>query len=64
MSNYKVIHPFRDLQDVMKSQPNGRLYKVGDKYPATKRPIDEDRVAELISDDNKIGVPLIDKVGE
>lgn len=48
----------------MKSQPNGRLYKVGDKYPATKRPIDEDRVAELISDDNKIGVPLIDKVGE
>ncbi|RDV25317.1 hypothetical protein [Lysinibacillus capsici] len=55
MAKYKVIHEFRDLQD------EDHIYNVGDKYPRKGR-IVKPRVEELISSDNKIGVPLIMEV--
>lgn len=61
--SYKVIHPFRDLEDTGKSFPNGRVYAVGDKFPATKRKVSEERIEALISNKNKIGTPLIKEVG-
>lgn len=62
MVKYKVIHPFKDLQEKMKSQPEGRLYHAGDDYPATKRVVNEERVAELLGEDNLIGKPIIEIV--
>ena len=59
MEKFKVVHPFRDLQDTNKSNPNGRLYNVGDDYPATQRKVSEERINELKGHDNKIGYPLI-----
>lgn len=55
MAKYKVIHQFRDLQD------NDHVYKVGDKYPRKGRAT-KARLEELSSDENKIGVPLIEEV--
>ena len=60
MEKFKVVHPFRDLQDTNKSNPNGRLYKVGDEFPATQRKVSEERIAELKGKQNKIGYPLIE----
>lgn len=57
--SYEVIHPFRDLQDTGKIFPKGRVYAIGDKFPATKRKLTDERVEELKSDKNKIGKPLI-----
>lgn len=51
MKTYKVIHPFRDLKDV-----NERVYYEGDTYEGNKT---KARIAELSSDKNKIGQPLI-----
>lgn len=62
--SYKVIHPFRDLQDTGKTFPDGRVYAIGDKFPATKRKVSDERLEELKSADNKIGKPLIKEVGE
>ena len=62
--SYKVIHPFRDLQDTGKTFPDGRKYAIGDKFPATKRKVSEERLEELKSADNKIGKPLIKEAGE
>jgi len=56
---YTVIHPFRDAQDTGKRFPKGRLYAIGDKFPATKRKIADERLEELLSNKNKIGKPLI-----
>lgn len=54
---YKVIKKFRDLQD------NNHIYNVGDKYPRKGR-VNKERVEELVSNENKIGVPLIIEVGD
>lgn len=62
--NYKVIHPFRDLEDTGKTFPNGREYAVGDEFPATKRKVQDDRIEELLGNNNKIGRPLITEVGD
>lgn len=59
---YKVIHPFRDLEDKNKTNPNGRLYNVGDTFPATQRKVDDSRVSELLGANNKVGYPLIEFV--
>lgn len=61
---YKVIHPFRDLEDTGKTFPNGREYAVGDTFPATKRKVSDERIEELKGSDNKIGKPLIEEVGD
>lgn len=59
MAKYKVIHPFRDLQDKGKTSPSGRVYKVGDPFPATQRDVSEERITELKGKRNKIGERLI-----
>lgn len=52
---YKVIKQFRDLQD------NNHIYNVGDKYPRKGRS-NKERTEELLSNENKIGVPLIAEI--
>ena len=46
---YKVIYPFKDLQD------NGHIYNVGDIYPRHGVHADKERVGELKTAKNKIG---------
>ena len=55
---YRVIKPFRDLKD------NNRLYSVGDTFPNDGVEVDAERIAELASDKNRLGVPLIEEVAE
>lgn len=57
MAKYTIIHRFRDLQD------GNHIYNVGDKYPRKGRSKKE-RIDELLSYENKIGMPLIAEVGE
>lgn len=52
---YRVIVEFADLQD------NNHVYRVGDKYPRTRRKVARNRIEELSSSKNKIGKPLIEK---
>ena len=59
MAEWKVIHRFRDLQDVNKTFPNGREYGVGDSFPATRRKVLPERLEELSGVNNKIKRPLI-----
>lgn len=53
---YKVINKFKDLQD------NGFFYNVGDAYPRKGKKASKKRIAELASDENKRGMPLIEEV--
>ena len=55
---YKVIESFTDLQD------NNYVYYVGDTFPHNGVEVDAERIAELASDKNRMGVPLIDEVAE
>ena len=55
---YKVIEYFEDLQD------NGRPYNVGDVFPVDGNTVSAERIAELASDKNRLGVPLIEEVAE
>ena len=55
---YRVIKAFRDLKD------NNRLYSVGDTFPHNGVEACAERVAELSSDKNLQGVPLIEEVAE
>ena len=55
---YRVIKAFRDLQD------NNRLYSVGDTVPHNGVEAGAERIAELSSDKNLQGVPLIEEVAE
>ena len=50
---YKVIKRFTDLQD------NCYPYNVGDVFPREGVTATPERIAELASDNNKQGVPLI-----
>lgn len=52
---YKVIKRFYDLR-------NNHAFSVGDTFPHDG--VDEERIAELSSGNNKIGVPLIEEVAE
>ncbi|MGE4213780.1 MAG: hypothetical protein AB7E42_03260 [Anaerotignaceae bacterium] len=61
---YKVISPFADSQDKTKAFPNGRIYAVGDSFPAAKRKISDDRIKQLISSANAIGRAVIKEVGD
>ncbi|GGC88075.1 hypothetical protein [Enterococcus wangshanyuanii] len=47
---YTVIEKFRDLQD------NNKIYEIGDEYTGKKS---KKRLAELTTEKNKIGKPLI-----
>ena len=55
---YKVIKYFTDLQD------NNYAYSVGDTFPRNGVEVGAERVAELSSDKNLQGVPLIEEVAE
>lgn len=55
---YKVIKSFTDLQD------NNYVYSVGDTFPHDGVDADAERVAELSSDKNLQGVPLIEEIAE
>ena len=55
---YKVIKYFTDLQD------NNYAYSVGDTFPRNGVDVGAERVAELSSDKNLQGVPLIEEVVE
>ena len=55
---YKVIKSFTDLQD------NNYAYYVGDTFPRNGVEAGAERVAELASDKNLQGVPLIEEVVE
>ena len=55
---YKVIKSFTDLQD------NNHAYSVGDTFRHDGVEIDAERIAELSSDKNRLGVPLIEEIAE
>ena len=55
---YKVIKSFTDLQD------NNYAYYVGDTFPHNGVEVGAERIAELASDKNRRGVPLIEEVEE
>ena len=55
---YKVIKYFTDLQD------NNYAYSVGDTFPRNGVEVGAERIAELSSDKNLQGVPLIEEVVE
>jgi len=59
--SYKVIYPFADLQDKTKVFPDGRVYAIGDAFPATKRKVAEERIAELLSSKNGASTAVIKK---
>ena len=53
---YKVIKSFTDLQD------NNYAYYVGDTFPHNGVEVCAERIAELASDKNRRGIPLIEEV--
>lgn len=55
---YKVIAYFEDLQD------NGRQYNVGDVFPADGNTVNDERLAELASTQNRRHIPLIEEIPE
>ena len=55
---YKVIKKFRDMQDGL------HAYSVGDTFPRNGVEAGAERIAELASDKNLQGVPLIEEVAE
>ena len=55
---YKVIKYFTDLQD------NNYAYYVGDTFPHNGVEVSAERIAELASDKNRRGIPLIEEVAE
>ena len=55
---YNVIKSFTDLQD------NNHAYYVGDTFPHNGVEVDAERVAELSSDKNLQGVPMIEEIAE
>ena len=55
---YRVINRFFDLQD------NNHAYSVGDTFPHNGVEVEAERIAELSSDKNRLGVPLIEEIAE
>ena len=54
---YKAVKSFRDLKTNL-------VYAVGDTFPHNGVEIDAERIAELASDKNRLGVPLIEEIVE
>ena len=54
---YRVIKPFRDLKTNI-------IYAVGDTFPHNGVEVGAERIAELASDKNRLGVPLIEEIAE
>ncbi|ELX9433112.1 hypothetical protein SLJ28_001731 [Staphylococcus pseudintermedius] len=57
MTKYEVLKTFKDLQD------NDKLYEKGKTYPCpANKKVDEERILELSSSDNRQRKPLIKKI--
>ena len=54
---YRVIKQFYDLKE-------NHAYSVGDTFPHNGVEVGAERVAELASDKNRRGVPLIEEIAE
>lgn len=54
---YKAVKAFRDLKTNL-------VYAVGDTFPHDGVEVDFERIAELASDKNRLGVPLIKEIPE
>lgn len=54
---YRVIKQFYDLKA-------NHAYSVGDTFPHNGVEVEAERIAELASDKNRLGVPLIEEVAE
>ena len=52
---YRVIKAFTDLR-------HHNAYSVGDNFPHNGVEVDAGRIAELASDKNRLGVPLIEEI--
>ena len=52
---YRVVKRFYDLKA-------NHAYSVGDTFPHDGVEVDAERIAELASDNNRLGVPLIEEV--
>ena len=52
---YKTVKAFRDLKTNL-------VYAVGDTFPHNGVDADAERIAELASDKNRLGVPLIEEI--
>jgi len=61
---YRVISPFADLQDKSKDFPDGRIYAIGDTFPAEKRKVSAERIEMLLSSKNSIGRAVIEEITE
>lgn len=55
---YEVIHYFTDLTD------GYMAYHTGDKFPRDGVTVSDERIDELSGSNNKLGMPLIKKVGD
>ena len=55
---YRVLMRFCDSQD------NNYVYSVGDTFPHNGVDVDSERIEELASDKNRLGVPLIEEIAE
>ena len=55
---FKVVKKFYDLKN------NNHAYYEGDIFPHNKAKVSEKRIAELSSNKNKMGVPLIVEIPE
>ena len=54
---YRVIKAFTDLKA-------SHVYYVGDTFPHNGVEVDAERLSELASGNNRLGVPLIEEVTE
>ena len=54
---YKAVKAFRDLKTNL-------VYAVGDTFPHDGVDVDAERIAELASGKNRLGIPLIEEVAE
>ena len=54
---YQVIKAFTDIKA-------SHTYSVGDTFPHNGVDVDSERIAELASDKNRLGVPLIEEIVE
>ena len=61
---FKVLRPFRDLEDTNKTFPNGREYAEGDLYPSVFLDLSEERIEELSTNKNTMGRPVVERIEE
>ena len=54
---YRVVKRFYDLKA-------NHAYSVGDSFPHDGVDVDAERIAELSSDKNRLGVPLIEEIAD